>query len=157
MIKGFGCFGTRTNVLESENEVAMNILVIDAQGGGIGKQLVAAIREEVPGADITAVGTNSAAASAMKKAGADRAATGENAVVVNCRKADVIAGPIGIVIADALLGEITATMANAIATSLAKRILIPVSHCDNIVAGTVDLKISSLIKSAVDEIKKLID
>lgn len=135
----------------------MNILVIDAQGGGIGKQLVAAVRTAVPNADITAVGTNSAAAAAMKKAGADRAATGENAVVVNCRKADIIAGPVGIVIADSLLGEITSVMANAVATSLAKRILIPVSHCDNIVAGTADINVSSLIKSAVDEIKKIME
>lgn len=134
----------------------MNILVIDAQGGGIGKQLVAAIKEAAPDADITAVGTNSAAAAAMKKAGADRAATGENAVVVNSKRADVIAGPIGIVIADALLGEITAAMANAVATSSAKRILIPVSHCDNIVAGTGDMNISRLIKSAVEEIKKIL-
>ncbi len=134
----------------------MNILVVDAQGGGIGKQLVSAIKEAIPNADITAVGTNSAATAAMKKAGADRAATGENAVVVNSKKADVIAGPIGIVIADALLGEITAAMANAIATSGAKRILIPVSHCDNIVAGTGDMNISRLIKSAVEELKNFL-
>ena len=87
----------------------MNILVIDAQGGGIGKQLVSAIKENIQGAVVTAVGTNSAAASAMLKAGADNAATGENAVVVNSRKADVIVGPIGIVIADALFGEICGT------------------------------------------------
>ena len=134
----------------------MNILVVDAQGGGIGKQLVSAIKEAIPNVDITAVGTNSAATAAMKKAGADRAATGENAVVVNSKKADVIAGPIGIVIADALLGEITAAMANAIATSGAKRILIPVSHCDNIVAGTGDMNISRLIKSAVEELKNFL-
>ena len=134
----------------------MNILVIDAQGGGIGKQLVAAIKVAMPNADITAVGANSAATAAMKKAGADRAATGENAVVVNSKKADVIAGPIGIVISDALLGEITSAMANAVATSNAKRILIPVSHCDNIVAGTGDMNVSSLIKSAVEELKNII-
>ena len=81
----------------------MNILVIDAQGGGMGRQLVAAIKQAVPAAVVTAVGTNSAAASAMLRAGADRAATGENAVVVNARRADIIAGPIGIVVADALL------------------------------------------------------
>ena len=133
----------------------MNILVIDAQGGGIGKQLVSAIKENISGAVVTAVGTNSTATSAMIKAGADKAATGENAVVVNCRKADVIVGPIGIVIADALLGEITANMANAVATSNAKRILIPVSHCDNIVAGAVNMNVSSLIQSAISELKRL--
>ena len=133
----------------------MNILVIDAQGGGIGKQLVSAIKENISGAVVTAVGTNSTATSAMIKAGADKAATGENAVVVNCRKADVIVGPIGIVIADALLGEITVNMANAVATSNAKRILIPVSHCDNIVAGAVNMNVSSLIQSAISELKRL--
>lgn len=133
----------------------MNILIIDAQGGGIGKQLISAIKENIPDAVITAVGTNSTATSVMLKAGADKAATGENAVVVNSRRADVIVGPIGIVIADALLGEITANMANAVAMSGAKRILIPVSHCDNIVAGAVNMNISSLIQSAVNELKKM--
>ena len=85
----------------------MNVLVIDGQGGGLGRQLVAAISATCPEARLTAVGTNSLATSAMLKAGTVRAATGENAVVVNCRTADIIVGPIGIVIADALLGEIT--------------------------------------------------
>ena len=90
----------------------MNVLVIDGQGGGLGKQLVAALSTQCPEARLTAVGTNSLAANAMRKAGAPRAATGENAVVVNCRSADIIVGPIGIVIADALLGEITALQMN---------------------------------------------
>ena len=75
----------------------MNVLVIDGQGGGLGKQLVAALSTQCPEARLTAVGTNSLAANAMRKAGAPRAATGENAVVVNCRSADIIVGPIGIV------------------------------------------------------------
>ncbi len=132
----------------------MNILVIDAQGGGIGKQLVSAIKENIQGAVVTAVGTNSAAASAMLKAGADNAATGENAVVVNCRKADVIVGPIGIVIADALFGEITPIMAKALAQSSAKRILIPINHCDNIVVGVSDLNIRKLIQDVISELQK---
>lgn len=132
----------------------MNILVIDAQGGGIGKQLVSAIKENIQGAVVTAVGTNSAAASAMLKAGADNAATGENAVVVNCRKADVIVGPIGIVIADALFGEITPIMAKAVAQSSAKRILIPINHCDNIVVGVSDLNIKKLIQDVISELQK---
>ena len=117
----------------------MNILIIDAQGGGIGKQLVTAVRENMPDAVITAVGTNAAATSAMLKAGAVRAATGENAVIVNSAKADVIIGPIGIVIA----------------RSNAKRILIPVSHCDNIVAGVGDLNTGKLIQAAVCELLRL--
>ena len=99
----------------------MNVLVIDGQGGGLGRQLVAAISAACPEARLTAVGTNSLATSAMLKAGTVRAATGENAVVVNCRIADVIVGPIGIVIADALLGEITPAMAAAVCQSPARR------------------------------------
>ena len=133
----------------------MKILVIDAQGGGIGKQLVAAICERFPAAELTAVGTNSVATVAMKKAGAAAAATGENAVVVNARKADVIIGPIGIVIADALLGEITPKMAQAVAQSRAKRILIPVNHCDNIVVGVSSLSRSQLVLDVLTELEKL--
>ena len=133
----------------------MNVLVIDAQGGGIGKQLVSSIRSNYPEIHITAVGTNTTATSAMLKAGADEAATGENAVVVNSRRADVIVGPIGIVIADALLGEITPLMAKAVAQSDARRILIPVNHCNNIVAGVEDLNMNRLIRSAVEEISRI--
>ncbi len=133
----------------------MRILVIDAQGGGVGKQLITAIRQELPGAAITAVGTNSSAASAMLKAGADEAATGENAVVVCSKKADVIVGPVGIVIADALLGEITPKMALAVAQSNAVRVLIPFNHCDNLIAGVSDLNARALINDAVQKIKSL--
>ena len=132
----------------------MKILVIDAQGGGIGKQLVAAIKENIPDAVVTAVGTNFAATSAMQKAGADNAATDENPIVVNARKADYIVGPIGIVIADALLGEITPTMAEAVAQSDAKRILIPMNHCDNIVVGVEGLNIGKMIKEVIKVIKE---
>ncbi|MCI8294204.1 MAG: DUF3842 family protein [Hespellia sp.] len=134
----------------------MNILVIDAQGGGIGKQLVAAVKKNIPNAEVTAVGTNISATTVMKKAGADNVATGENAVLVCSRKADVIVGPIGIVIADSLLGEITPAMATAVARSDAKRILIPVNHCDNIVAGVSDLNVGRLIQSAIEELRKLV-
>lgn len=113
----------------------MKVLVIDGQGGGIGKLLVAGIKSEYPDFFVTAVGANSIATSAMLKAGADAAATGENAVLVGCRRADVIAGPVGIVVADSLLGEITPEMARAIGQSNVKRVLIPVNHCDNIVVG----------------------
>lgn len=130
----------------------MNILIIDGQGGGIGRQLVAAVKEAYPQHRITAVGTNSAASAAMRKAGADESATGENAVVVCSRKADIIIGPIAIVIADSLLGEISAEMANAVSRSKARRLLIPVNHCDNIVVGVSDLSMAHLISSVIDEI-----
>ena len=133
----------------------MNILVIDGQGGGLGRQLVAALSAQCPEARLTAVGTNSLAASAMLKAGAARAATGENAVVVNCRKADIIVGPIGIVIADALLGEITPAMAQAVCQSDAVRVLIPVNHCDNYIVGVPEQPIASLVQAAVQKVKAL--
>lgn len=134
----------------------MNVLVIDAQGGGIGRQLVAAIRQTYPDISITAVGTNSAATEAMLKSGADHAATGENSVVVGCRKADIIVGPIGIVIADSMYGEITPGMAVAIGQSDAKRILIPINHCDNIVVGVPELSMKLLIQGVIAEIGKML-
>ena len=133
----------------------MQILVVVAQGGGIGKQLVSMLKQRVEGAVVTAVGTNSLATSAMLRAGADSAATGENAVIVCARKADVIVGPVGIVIADALLGEITPAMAAAIGQSRAKRVLIPINHCDNLIAGVPDLSVSHLIQSAIDLIRAM--
>lgn len=134
----------------------MNILVIDGQGGGIGRQVVARIRAEFPRVDVTAVGTNSAASSAMLKAGANRAATGENSVVVCARGADVIIGPVAIVIADSLLGEITPKMAAAVAQSRAKRILIPVNACNNIIAGVSDLSVGRLVACVIEELRKII-
>ena len=135
----------------------MKILVIDAQGGGFGKQLVCSLKKTYPQVHITAVGTNAIATAAMLKAGADQAATGENPILVGCRKADIIAGPIGIVIADALCGEITPAMALAVAQSDAKRVLIPSNHCDNIIAGVSDLSVGRLIQSAVEEIGEIIE
>ena len=133
----------------------MRVLVIDGQGGGLGRQLVAAVKKAVPQAVVTAIGTNSAATSAMLKAGADRAATGENAVVVGCRRADVILGPIGIVMADALLGEITPAMAAAICQADAKRVLIPVNHCENFVVGVPEGPVSQLVQTAAQKVKEL--
>ena len=82
----------------------MNIVIIDGQGGQLGAQLIKEITAQFPNKRITAIGTNAVATAAMLKAGAKNAATGENPVIVACRKADVIIGPIGIVIADSLLG-----------------------------------------------------
>ena len=134
----------------------MNILVMDAQGGGIGKQVVTAVRTHFPDVTITAVGTNAAATTAMLRAGADEGATGENAAVVCCRRADVIIGPVGIVIADARLGEVTPRMAVAVGQSAAKRILIPVNHCTNFIAGVADLSVGRLVDSVVAELEKTV-
>ena len=133
----------------------MNILVIDGQGGGAGKLLVARIKETFPSFTVIAAGTNSIDSSAMLKAGADHIATGENAVIVCCKKADIIVGPLGIVIADSLFGEITPAMALAVAQSNAKRILLPFNTCDNIVAGITDYTISKLVNMAIEELKKI--
>ena len=134
--------------------MAAKVLVIDGQGGGLGRQLVSALAAACPEAELTAVGTNSLAANAMLKAGASRAATGENAVVVNCRHADVIVGPIGIVIADALLGEITPAMAAAVCQSGAKRVLVPINHCENYVVGVPDQPVSQLVAVAAQKVKE---
>lgn len=134
----------------------MRFLVIDGQGGRLGKLLIEEIRKEFPGEEIMAVGTNATAASTMLKAGADEAATGENPVVVACRRADVIIGPIGIVIADSLLGEVTPKMAIAVAQSSAVRILIPMNRCDNLVAGVGSLSIAELAADAVRKLKETV-
>lgn len=134
----------------------MNILVIDAQGGGIGRQLVASLKEHCPDHTIYAVGTNSAATSAMLKAGADQAATGENSVVTACRRADVIVGPVGIVIADAMLGEITPEMAKAVGQSDAKLILIPFRHSEHVIVGIPDYNVGRLVDAAVQEVLQVV-
>ena len=120
----------------------MNILVIDGQGGRLGCQMVRSIAEKYPGARLMAVGTNSAAAAAMAKAGAHQAAAG-----------DIIIGPIGIVIADSLFGEITPAMAVAVAQSDAVRILLPVNRCGNIVAGVQELSLTALISDAMAKLE----
>ena len=129
----------------------MNIVVIDGQGGRLGRMLVEAIIARLPDAQLTAVGTNTIATTAMIKAGARRAATGENAVKVACRDADVIVGSIGMVIADALYGEITPDMAVAIGQSRATRLLLPMtSHCENTVVGMKEgIGIQELVDEAV--------
>ena len=131
------------------------ILIIDGQGGGMGRQLTAALKASGVCAEITAVGTNALATSAMLKAGADQAATGENAVVVGCRRADLIIGPIGIVIADALLGEVTPAMAVAVGQSRAVKLLLPVNQCKNIVVGTQSMTLSKLVAETIAQLSAL--
>lgn len=134
----------------------MNILVIDGQGGQIGAQLVKEITNKFQNINITAIGTNAVATQAMLKAGAKNGATGENPVVVACRKADVIIGPIGIVIADSLLGEITEKMALAVSKSNAVRILLPMNRCENLVAGVSNLNTAAIIADAIAKLKTII-
>ena len=133
----------------------MNLLVIDGQGGQLGSQLIKAILTRYNAVKVMAVGTNALATSAMLKAGADQAATGENPVVVACRKADVIIGPIGIVIADALYGEVTPKMAVAVGQADAVRILLPVNKCDNLVAGVTDTTMSAIIEDVIEKLNSV--
>lgn len=135
----------------------MEILVVDGQGGRIGQQLVRAILARFPGAEVRGVGANSMATAALMKGGAAQAATGENALKVACRTADVILGPVGIVIADALLGEISPAMAAAVGQSRAKKILIPMNQCDILVAGVESLPVSRLLERAVDQLAALLE
>lgn len=135
----------------------MNIVVIDGQGGQIGAQLIKEISAKFQNVNLTAIGTNAVATSAMLKAGAKNAATGENPVIVACRKADVIIGPIGIVIADSLLGEITEKMALAVSKANAVRILLPMNKCDNLVAGVTNLNTAALISDTVSKLNAIID
>ena len=141
--------------LSDREETIMTILVIDGQGGKLGKSLVENIKEAFPQAELMAVGTNSAAAEAMRRAGADQTATGENPVLVACRRAQIIVGPIGIAVADALMGEISPAMANAVASSSAYRVLIPMNLCSTYVAG-VNQKSSAIIDDAMEHIRQLL-
>ena len=134
----------------------MTILIVDGQGGRLGTQLVKEVLERFPGQELLAVGTNSMATESMLKAGAPRAATGENAVVVACRKADIILGPMGMVIADALLGEVTPEMARAVGQSDAVRILLPSDKCSTLVAGVGSQGMSALIDDAMDKLAQLL-
>ncbi len=128
----------------------MKIIVIDGQGGKLGYEIINAINKCDIDSEIIAIGTNAIATQAMLKAKPTFAATGENPVVVNTKNADYIIGPIGIVIADSLFGEITSTMALAISKSNAKRILIPINKCNNLLVGvkdnTLDDKITEVIR-----------
>ena len=133
----------------------MNILVIDAQGGGIGRQLITKLLEKLPEADIVAAGTNSMATNAMIKAGAKRAATGENAIRYCASQAKIITGPIGIIVANAMLGEISPVISESVGSSSAKKVLIPITHCNTIIAGTKALPVKDCIEDAVDRIVRI--
>lgn len=136
----------------------MLIAVIDGQGGGIGKSLVELLKESLGDKHtIIALGTNPLATSLMLKAGADMGASGENAIVVNAPKADIIVGSIGIIAADAMLGEVTPAMARAVAASSAEKVLIPINRCGITVAGVVDKPLPYYINNAVETIKRIVE
>ena len=135
----------------------MNILVIDGQGGGIGRTLIEKLLEKVPTARITCVGTNAMATANMLKAGAHEGATGENAVIVCVKNADVVLGPIGIVIADAMLGELTPKIAAAVGACAALKILIPISRCNTTIAGMPKGTPAQFIEDAIQKVLEIDD
>jgi NAD(P)-dependent dehydrogenase (short-subunit alcohol dehydrogenase family) len=131
----------------------MKILIIDGMGGGIGKAVVERLRAE--GHTLLAVGTNAIAAAAMHKAGADQAATGENAVLYNCKKADVIIGTLGVLLANSMQGEISPAMAAAVSASEAAKILLPVSKCNAYIVGAQEQPMAKYIEEIPGLLKKL--
>lgn len=135
----------------------LKIVVIDGQGGKMGKMIVEQLKATLPQYQLIAIGTNSIATSAMLKAGADFGATGENPVIYNCADADIIIGPLGIIVANALMGEVTPSMAVAIGQSKAQKILIPINKCNNRVVGVQDLSYREYIELAVEQVKEIIE
>lgn len=135
----------------------MKVIVMDGQSGRIGQLFIEKAKKAALPCELIAIGTNAIATSAMLKAGAAKGATGENPVIVAARTADVIVGPIGILAADAMLGEITPAMAVAVGQSGAKKLLLPVNLCNNIVAGTLDLPLSAVLDDAVQTLKSILE
>lgn len=129
----------------------MKIVVIDGQGGRLGKLLVEAVKDRIPQAEVLAVGTNGIATATMLKAGADYVATGENPVVRGVMDADVVLGPLGIVVAHSILGEVTPRIAEAVGGCRGKKILIPMNSCGVSVAGTQEMGLAGYVKLAADQ------
>ena len=129
----------------------MKIVVIDGQGGRLGRLLVEGVKERLPQAQVYALGTNSIATAAMLKAGADFGATGENPVVRGAADADAVLGPVGIVVAHSILGEVTPAMAEAVGGCRAKKFLIPMNSCGVVVAGVREQPLPSYVAQALDQ------
>lgn len=129
----------------------MKIVVIDGQGGGLGKLLVEELRLRQLAVEIFVIGTNSIATSTMLKGGADFAATGENPVLRNVINADCILGPVGIVVAHAILGEVTPAMAEAVGGAAARKFLVPMNGCGVVIAGVQSVKLNEYVVDAVDQ------
>lgn len=132
----------------------MKIVVIDGQGGRLGRLLVEAVKTRLPQAQVYALGTNTAATAAMLKAGADFGATGENPVVRNVTDADGVLGPVGVVVANAILGEVTPAMAEAVGSCRARKVLIPMNSCGVIVAGVEEQPLPVYVAQAVERLAK---
>ena len=134
----------------------MKLVIIDGQSGRMGALIAERVKAAKLPCKVLAVGTNAIATATMMKAGANQGATGENPVMVACRTADVIVGPIGILSADALSGEVTPAMAVAVGQSAAKKLLLPVNrHCGHTMVGVRDLSLSQLVDEVVEQLRLL--
>ena len=131
------------------------IVVIDGKGGGVGSALIARLKG-LSGFRLLALGANALATSAMLRAGAQDGATGENAVIQCCRQADIVTGPIGILIAGAMLGEITAPMAAAVGQSPARLVLIPNAKSGAHICGLQQMPLSQYIEEAAKKIEEIL-
>lgn len=133
------------------------IAVVDGMGGGIGTQLISLVKQELTEeVEIIALGTNSTATTAMLKAGAHRGATGENAIRVNLQEVDVVIGPLGIIITDALMGEISANIAHTIATVPCRKFLLPISQSHVELIGIENRPLSHVLKDAVQKLREVV-
>ena len=135
----------------------MKLMVMDGQGGGIGATVIKGLRQSI-GVDleILALGTNSIATSRMMKAGANRGGTGENAILCTSRTADVIIGPLGILMTNAMMGEMTAEMASAVSSSKAIKILIPLTQEKVRVVGVSGEPLPHLVNQVIEIVKEMI-
>lgn len=133
------------------------IAVIDGQGGGIGSLIVKRLREEFKDTvEILALGTNAVAATCMMKAGADKGASGENAIVWNADKVSIITGPISIMLPNAMLGELTGKMAEAVSSSPAVKVLIPLNQEQVDIIGLIKEPLPHLVDKLIQNIKERI-
>lgn len=128
----------------------MKIVIIDGQGGRLGKLLVEGVRARLPQASIYAIGTNALATAAMLKAGADFGATGENPVIRAVEDADGVLGPVGIVVANAILGEVTPAMSEAVGSCRGRKYLVPMNSCGVMVAGVAEKPLNAYVTEAVE-------
>lgn len=136
----------------------MRIAVIDGQGGGIGKHITEKLRRNLPeNVELLALGTNSTATSIMLRAGANEGATGENAVVFNADRVELIVGPISILFANSMQGELTPKMAEAIAASRARKVLLPLARAGVDIVGLKSEPLPHLIEELIAKVKKIID
>jgi len=134
----------------------LRLAIVDGQGGGIGATIIKGLRQVIgQDIEILALGTNSTATSRMMKAGANRGATGENAIVTTCKKVDLIIGPISIIMADSMMGELTPAMASAISSSEARKILLPLSQENVILVGASGEPLPHLVQEAIGRIKEM--